>query len=225
MSSAATSPRRGVRTRKSSAWPTLSQPRSVEPPTFWIVAGPNGSGKSSFYQTLEYETSARPIWIINPDLLTVRLQQVEGLELRAANLEAVKRIEAWLEVSIRAHQTVGVETVLSTDKYRRLVEAAKAIRFKIRLTYVILDSPERNIERVRLRVKMGGHAVPEDKIVERYARSLAQLPWFLDQADEAWLYDNSDPSPRLIGRKTGGVITRDPDALPQIVAAIETIRS
>jgi predicted ABC-type ATPase len=146
------------------------------------VGGPNGSGKSSFYQTFEFESSARSIWIINPDLLTLRIQQVEGLELRVANLQAVQRVEAWLEVSIRAHQTVGVETVLSTSKYRRLVEAAKALRFQVRLTYIILDSPERNIERVRLRVKTGGHAVPEDKIVERYARSLAQMPWFLDQA-------------------------------------------
>jgi predicted ABC-type ATPase len=189
------------------------------------VAGPNGSGKSSFYQTLDFEASARSIWIINPDLLTIRLHQVEGLKLRAANLQAVQRIEAWLDVSIRAHQTVGVETVLSTAKYRRLVLAAKALQFQVRLTYVILDSPERNIERVRLRVKMGGHAVPEDKIVERYARSLAQLPWFLDRADEAWLYDNSDTSPRLIGRKHEGVITLDSDALPQVVAAVETIKT
>jgi predicted ABC-type ATPase len=189
------------------------------------VAGPNGSGKSSAYQTLEFDSSARSIWIINPDLLTVRIQQVEELELLAANLQAVKRIEAWLEVSIRAHQTVGVETVLSTDKYRRLVLAAKALQFQLRLTYVILDSPERNIERVRMRVEKGGHAVPENKIVERYTRSLAQLPWFLDQADEAWLYDNSDTSPRLIGRKHAGVITLDSDALPQVVAAVETIKT
>jgi predicted ABC-type ATPase len=189
------------------------------------VAGPNGSGKSSAYQGLDTESFARSVWIINPDLLTVRLRDVEGLELAAANLQAVRRIEAWLEVSIRAHQTVGVETVLSTDKYRRLVLAAKALRFQVRLTYVILDSPERNIERVRLRVKMGGHAVPEDKIVERYARSLAQMPWFLDQADEAWLYDNSDTSPRLIGRKHKGVITLDSNALPQVVAAVETIKT
>ena len=189
------------------------------------MAGPNGSGKSSYYQTLEFEASARSIWIINPDLLTLRLQQVEGLELLAANLQAVKRVETWLEVSIRAHQTVGVETVLSTDKYRRLVLSAKALQFQIRLAYLILDSPDRNIERVRMRVKKGGHSVPEDKIVERYARSLAQMPWFLDQADEAWLYDNSDTSPRLIGRKHDGVITLDSNALPQVVAAVETIKT
>jgi predicted ABC-type ATPase len=200
-------------------------PASVEPPIFWIVAGPNGSGKSSSYQTYEYEASARSIWIINPDLLTARLQAEEGLALYDANLQAVLRIEAWLDASIRAHQSVGVETVLSTDKYRRLVTLARGLRFQVRLTYVILDSPRRCIERVRQRVKKGGHAVPEDKIVERYTRSLSQLPWFLDQADEAWLYDNSDASPKLMGRKRAGVITLDPTALPQVVAAVEKIKT
>jgi predicted ABC-type ATPase len=194
-----------------------------ERPILWIVAGPNGSGKSSIYQDTDIESFARSVWIINPDLLTARLQKVEGLELVRANLEAVQRIEAWLDASIRAHQTVGVETVLSTDKYRRLVQAAKAVEFEFRLTYVILDSPERSIERVRLRVKKGGHAVPENKIVERYARSLDQLPWFLEQADQASLFDNSGASPTLIGRKKNGVVTLDPAALPVLVAAAKRV--
>jgi predicted ABC-type ATPase len=196
---------------------------NAERPVFWIVAGPNGSGKSSAYQEADIESLARSVWIINPDLLTARIQEVEGLELRAANLAAVQRIETWLDASIRAYQTVGVETVLSTDKYRRLVLAAKAQQFEIRLSYIILNSPERNIERVRARVAKGGHAVPQHKIIERYARSLEQLPWFLDQADGASLYDNSGSSSRLIGRKRDGVITLDRDALPQIVAAVQKI--
>jgi predicted ABC-type ATPase len=198
---------------------------NAEQPIFWIVAGPNGSGKSSIYQDIDIEAFARAIWIINPDLLTARLQAVEGLNLGTANLEAVQRIEAWLEASIMAHQSVGVETVLSTDKYRRLVLAAKALRFEVRLTYVVLDSVERNIERVRLRVAKGGHAVPEDKIVARYARSLEQLPWFLEQADRALLYDNSGASLQLIGVKQEGTIELKSDALPQVIAAVRKIDS
>jgi len=139
------------------------------------VAGPNGSGKSSAYQEADIEAFARSVWIINPDLLAARIHNQEGLEQTDANLEAVKRIERWLEASIEAHQTVGVETVLSTDKYCRLVLKARAFGFDIRLIYVLLDTPQRNIERVRLRVRKGGHAVPEDKIVERYGRSPAQI--------------------------------------------------
>lgn len=80
----------------------------------------------------------RSVWIINPDLLTARISAVEGFALHDANLAAVQRIEKWLDASIDAHQTVGVETVLSTDKYRRIATAAKARGYLLRLTYVIL---------------------------------------------------------------------------------------
>lgn len=116
-----------------------------------------------------------------------------------------------------------METVLSTDKYRRLVLKAKAMGFAIWLIYVVLDTPERNIERVRFRVRKGGHAVPDDKIRSRWTRSLAQFPWFLDQADAAWIYDNSGASPRPIGEKRNGVISLDGDALPIVIAAAATI--
>ncbi len=204
--------------------PTLLSP-SAEPPVFLIVAGPNGSGKSSAYHETDIEAFGRTVWIINPDLLTVRIRDIEGLNLVPANLAAVQRIEAWLEASIKAHQTVGVETVLSTSKYGRLVEKAKQLRFEIHLIYVLLDTPARNIERVRLRVKKGGHSVPEDKIRERYTRSLEQMPWFLEQADQAWLYDNSGASPKLIGEKRDGVVTLTADALPAVVEAARKIQT
>jgi predicted ABC-type ATPase len=199
--------------------------KRVDRPKLWIVAGPNGSGKSSLYSSGDIQDFGSSVWIINPDLLTARIEQVERLSLREANLEAVKRIYSWLEASIAAHQTVGVETVLSTDKYRQLVLSAKARGFEVRLIYVLLRSAKLNIERVKMRVAKGGHDVPEDKIIERRERSLAQLPWFLDQADQAWLYDNSDASPRLMGTKTKGVIELDRAALPEIAQAVEHIRT
>jgi predicted ABC-type ATPase len=189
---------------------------SSKRPTFWIVAGPNGSGKSSLYGNSEIEAFDQSVWIINPDLLTARIQDVEGLSLERANLEAVVRIEAWLEASIHAHQTVGVETVLSTDKYRRLVIEAKRRAFEFRLIFVMLASPDLNVKRVRIRVLEGGHDVPEEKIRERWGKSIRQLPWFPDQADQAAIFDNSGTAPRLIGRKDkGGVIiaSESPSAL------------
>ena len=185
---------------------------SSERPTFWIVAGPNGSGKSSLYGNTDIEAFDQSVWIINPDLLTQRIQQVEKLPLAEANVQAVVRIEAWLEASIRAHQTVGVETVLSTDKYRRLVLDAKQRQFELRLIFVMLSSPDLNVQRVRLRVSKGGHDVPEAKIRQRWTKSLGQLPWFWDQADQAVIYDNSGAVPRLIGRKQRGTTVIDPQA-------------
>ena len=179
---------------------TYSLRASVRP-RLWIVAGPNGSGKSSAYDQNDVGELGGSVWIINPDLLTARIQVAERLTLQAANLEAVKRIERWLEASLDAHQTIGVETVLSTDKYRRLVERAKERRFEVRLVYVFLRSAELQIERIRLRVAKGGHHVPDDKVRSRRERSLDQLSWFFAAADEAWLYDNSGDVPTLVGKK------------------------
>lgn len=162
--------------------------------------------------------------LINPDLLTERIRLVENLTLHEANVQAVIRIEAWLEASIRAHQTVGVETVLSTGKYRRLVLAAKKNQFEFRLIYVMLQSPDLNVERVSLRVKKGGHHVTEDKIRERWTKSLQQLPWFLTQADQAAVFDNFGAQPRLMATKEDGVIKLDPSALPEVKRAIDETR-
>jgi predicted ABC-type ATPase len=44
---------------------------------------------------------------------------------------------------------------------------------------------------------------------------LAQLPWFLAQADDAWLFDNSGESPQLIGTKSKGRIDLRNGVLPE----------
>lgn len=196
---------------------------SSERPVFWIVGSPNGSGKSSLYGNTEIEAFDRSVWIINPDLLTQRTQSVEKLPLHEANLQAVVRIETWLEASICAYQTVGVETVLSTDKYRRLVLEAKQREFELRLIFVMLASPDLNVLRVRVRVSKGGHNVAEAKIRERWGKSLRQLPWFLDQADEAAIVDNSGAVPQLIGHKQNGVIAIDPGAPRALREALNLI--
>ncbi|MBS0246014.1 MAG: zeta toxin family protein [Proteobacteria bacterium] len=197
---------------------------ATERPSFWIVAGPNGSGKSSLYGNTDIEAFDQSIWIINPDLLTRRLQEVEHLPMREANVQAVTRIETWLDASIAVHQTIGVETVLSTDKYRRLVTEAKGRGFVFRLIFVMLESVELNVQRVRIRVEKGGHDVPEDRIRARWGRSLAQLPWFLEEADDAALFDNSGAAPRLIGRKVAGQIEIDQKAPAALLQALGLVK-
>lgn len=142
------------------------------------------------------------VWIINPDLLTVRLKDAENLELLVANLAAVQRIEAWLDKSIEVHQTIGVETVLSSPKYRRLVEKAKTHDFEVCFVYVYLATAEMQLERIRARVAKGGHDVPPDKVRDRRERSFDQMAWFFLQADRAWIFDNSGSAPELVASRT-----------------------
>jgi predicted ABC-type ATPase len=198
----------------------MALPPTIEPPSLWIIAGPNGSGKSSAYGMASVEAPSGSVWIINPDLLTARIASHEGLSTPDANLEAVVRIERWLNASVDTHQTIGVETVLSKPKYRNLVTAARAQGFRINLIYVFLDTVELNIERVRTRVLKGGHAVPEDKIAHRRLRSFAQFGWFFAAADRVDVYNNSGATPRRVLAKRGDLVEIY-DRLPsELIAAI-----
>lgn len=171
-------------------------------PRLWIIAGPNGSGKSSAYGRGDVLGLDGSVWIINPDLLTARLQEAENLKLLDANLAAVQRIEKWLDASIETHQTIGVETVLSSPKYRRLVEKAKAHGFEVCFVYVYLQNVEMQLKRIAARVAKGGHDVPPDKVRERRKRSFAQMPWFFANAERAWIFDNSGEHPRLVAERS-----------------------
>lgn len=182
-------------------------------PRLWIVAGPNGCGKSTAYSRSDVAEFDGSVWIINPDLLTKRLQATEGMSLVEANLAAVKRIESWLEASVDVHQTIGVETVLSTPKYRKLVRKAKQRGFEVRLIYVYVDSLERQLERIRLRVAKGGHDVPLAKVAARRARSFQQFPWFFWEADQAWVFDNSGAKPQLVAWTFGAGFAEYSDKL------------
>src|SRR3546814_6957055 len=138
---------------------------------------------------------------------------MEVVETQAANLAAGQRIGSWLHASLGVRRSVGVETVLSTPKYRKLVEKARNLGFSVRLVYVVLKSAELQMERIRIRVAKGGHDVPEDKVFGRRKRSFEQLQWFLDHADRVDMFANSGAEPRRIGEtQDDGTIIVDPSA-------------
>jgi len=183
-------------------------PRKPDRPILWIIAGPNGCGKSTFYNRTDIEGWGGSVWIINPDLLTQQIVEREGLLPEEANVAAVQRIETWLYRSIEVYQTIGVETVLSSPKYRALIERAKQRGFEIRMIYIVLKSADLQRERVGIRVSEGGHDVPLGKIEARRARSFVQFAWFIKQVDRCYIYDNSTGEPEFLAGKIYGPIWR-----------------
>ncbi|WJJ94236.1 zeta toxin family protein [Neopusillimonas aromaticivorans] len=96
------------------------------------------------------------------------------------------------------------ETVMSSADKVDFLHLAKAAGFRVYLYYVATEDPEINISRVQYRVKMHGHDVPEDKIVERYFRSLDLLVNAIRLSDRAYIFDNSSQDRIWLAEVTDG---------------------
>lgn len=96
------------------------------------------------------------------------------------------------------------ETVMSHPDKIEFLKFAKANGFRTYLYFVATEDPDINVDRVRIRVASGGHPVPEEKIRERYYRSIALLFNALEQSDRAYIFDNSGTTRAFIAEITDG---------------------
>lgn len=96
------------------------------------------------------------------------------------------------------------ETVMSFPDKVDFLQKAQKMGYRTYLYYIATEDPSINVSRVHHRVRMGGHAVPEDKIVSRYERSLDLLPQAISFTNRAYIFDNSDHTHRWVAEITDG---------------------
>lgn len=83
------------------------------------------------------------------------------------------------------------ETVMSHPNKVALLEQAQRVGYRTYLYFIATDDPEINISRVRNRVELGGHSVPEGRIAPRYHRSLELLMDAVEHTNRGYVFDNS----------------------------------
>jgi len=83
------------------------------------------------------------------------------------------------------------ETVMSSKDKVDFLKKAQEAGYRTYLYFIATQDPIVNISRVNNRVKLGGHSVPEDKMVSRYYRSLELLSEAVKYSNRAYIFDNS----------------------------------
>lgn len=151
-------------------------------PTPLVVAGPKGCGKS----TLTRMSAFKGLEIIDPDAIARSI--VSGDPVQAGRKALRRRRDA-----LAAGRSHLVETTLAGSGILRHMTAARRKGYRIVLHYVSVAAPDRALDRIRNRVALGGHDIPEADVRRRFARSHTNLPAAVTRADEALLYDNTDP--------------------------------
>lgn len=94
------------------------------------------------------------------------------------------------------------ETVMSHPSKVNFLKSAHAAGYRIYLYFIATRSVAVNLTRIENRVQLGQHAVPAEKVIERYARSINLLPEALKFSYRAFLFDNSGEFPLWFAEKT-----------------------
>jgi predicted ABC-type ATPase len=92
---------------------------------------------------------------------------------------------------IQTNSSFSFESVFSHASKLLELEKAKKAGFKIYFYYITTSNPIINLERIKNRVKSGGHDVPEEKVQKRYVSTMNILFDAVRLVDRAYFFDNS----------------------------------
>jgi predicted ABC-type ATPase len=163
-------------------------------PTLCILGGCNGAGKTTLARELLPRLGL--MRFLNADEIA------RGLSPLDPTLCAFKAGRLLLEEAkslIAAKVSFAIESTLSGKTYVALIREAKTRGYRFLLHYIVIGSGAQAVGRVALRVKLGGHHVPEDDVLRRFDRSRRHfIADYLPLADEWVLWDNQSPPHRRI---------------------------
>ena len=164
----------------------------------YIIAGCNGAGKTTASFTILPEILECKDFV-NADEIAKGLSpfQPEKVALEAGRI-MLRRLDELLSNG----ENFAFETTLATKSYKNKVKVAKENGFKVILLFFWLRNVELAIERVKIRVKEGGHNIPEDVIRRRYVNGIKNLfGIYIPIVDEAMIFDNSIDEYEMIAEK------------------------
>ncbi|HEY0097440.1 MAG TPA: zeta toxin family protein [Pyrinomonadaceae bacterium] len=178
-----------------------SLPTRSSPPQVFIIAGATGAGKSTLAPFLLRDAFGLNEFV-NADTIALGLS---AFSPESVTFEAGRIMLARLRDLARTRQSFAFETTLATRSYAAFVAGLRREGYEFQLLYLYLRSPELAVERVRSRVRLGGHNVPAPVVHRRFhngARNFFRL--YRPLADTWGMYDNSTldaPRPVAVGHR------------------------
>ena len=161
----------------------------------YILAGPNGAGKTTF-ATEFLPIEAECLNFINADLIA---QGLSPFQPRKMAIEAGRLMIKEIDNCIKKNESFAFETTLSGKGYINKIVAWKRNNYEIIIYFFKLPSVEFAIERVKLRVAMGGHNILEQDIRRRFQRSWYNFYTFYKSLADSWIvFDTSGKTPAIL---------------------------
>jgi len=170
-------------------------------PQIIVVGGPNGAGKSTFaYNLLLSEFGITEF--VNADTIA---KGISAYNYEDVAFEAGRIMLQRLQQLISEGKDFSFETTLSAKSFIPFLRGAKLAGYKITIIYFWVESSELAIDRIKQRVKEGGHFIEEKIVKRRYKRSINNFRnSYIKLVDDWMIFDNSKDEPILIAKKING---------------------
>ena len=157
----------------------------------YIISGCNGAGKTTASYTILPEM-LNCNEFVNADEIAKGLSPFnpDNVAIKAGRL-MLTRITELLE----SGSDFAFETTLSTRSYVNTVKKAREKGYLVTVLYFWLNSPDLAVERVRIRVKEGGHHIPEETIRRRYDLGIKNMFNLYIPIVDFWMFIDNSKTP------------------------------
>ncbi|MGB7343847.1 MAG: AAA family ATPase [Pirellulaceae bacterium] len=164
-------------------------------PTVYVIAGPNGADKTTFTQ--EYLLRhANCDEFVNADLIAAGLSpfKPESQSVAAGRL-MLDRIDELAS----AKETFAFETTLAGRAHTKRLQRMKTEHgYRVVMFFVWLPSVKQAIARVAIRVREGGHDIPEPTILRRYRLGIQNFGRLYAPIIDHWVVYDGSSRPAVI---------------------------
>ena len=165
-----------------------ASPRKSKQPFVVVIAGPNGAGKSTVAPYL-LKQALGILEFVNADQIAVGLSAYSP---ETVSFEAGRIMLKRLHDLAASKASFAFESTLSSRTFALFLSRCKAQGYRVQIFYIALPSAALAVNRVALRVKLGGHNIPQADIERRFQRSLHNLfELYLPLADKWSVLDNA----------------------------------
>jgi predicted ABC-type ATPase len=184
-------------------------------PNIIVISGANGAGKSTLAPYLLRDT-LNIVEYVNADTIA------EGLSAFApenAAFDAGRIMLKRLRELAGERKDFAFETTLASRFYANWIKDLQSKDFHFHLIYLWLKSVDLAIERVRERVRLGGHNIPVEAIKRRFERGRYNFFELYQPIADSWqVFDVSMFEPQVIafGDKINGEIILENDLWKQM---------
>ena len=191
---------------------TALTPANDASPRIVVVAGPNGAGKTTIAPYV-LRGALGVTEFVNADLIA---RGLSGFDPDKAAMTAGRVMLARIHYLAGQRSNFAFETTLSSRTFAPWISRLVREGYEFHLLFFWMSTPEQAIERVRDRVLLGGHNVPEETIRRRYQSGIRNFHELYLPLTTTWrVYNNGEGfPPRLIaaGKSDHVDVMPDPDS-------------